>query len=292
MFESAMKRLLLLAVALLAGLHAPAQVSLDLALEQDQFLPNEPVRLAVKIANTSGQPLHLGEDPDWLTFSVELADKTIVVKNGDVPVVEPFDLESSQRGTKHVDLQPYFQLGRTGRYKVTATMRIKAWSLTVNSPPIHFDVIHGGELWSQNFGVTVAKDAPPEARKYTLLKANYLREQLRLYVQLGNGDGSQVYRVAPLGPLVSFSLPEEKVDRVSQLHVLWQTGAQSFSYVVVGPDGDIVSRDIYDNFNSRPRLSVNTGGEVVVLGGVRRLRPGEAPPVQPPAASPTQPAKP
>jgi len=175
-------------------------------------------------------------------------------------------------------------------------MRIKAWSLTVNSPPIHFDVIHGGELWSQNFGVLVAKDTPPEARKYTLIKANYLREQLRLYVQVGNADGSQVFRVAPLGPLVSFSLPEEEVDRVSQLHVLWQTGAQSFSYVVVGADGGVVSRDVYDNFNSRPRLSVNTGGEVVVLGGVRRLRPGElppaAPPIETPAASPPPPAKP
>ena len=79
--------------------------------------------------------------------------------------------------------------------------------------PIHFDVIHGGELWSQNFGVVVATNAPPEPRKYTLIKANYLREQLRLYVQVSSGDGGQVYKVAALGPLVSFSLPEEQVDR-------------------------------------------------------------------------------
>jgi hypothetical protein len=238
----------------------------------------------------------LGEDPDWLTFSVESADASIVVKNSDVPVVEPFDLESSQMATKHVDLQPYFQMGRSGRYKVSATMRIKAWSLTVNSPPIHFDVIHGGELWSQNFGVLVATNAPPEPRKYTLIKANYLREQLRLYVQVGSSDGGQVYRVAALGPLVSFSLPEEEVDRVSQLHVLWQTGAQSFSYVVISADGATVRREVYDNFNSRPHLSVTSSGDVIVLGGVRRLKPGEVPPmmppVTPPAASPLPPPKP
>jgi len=296
MYEFEMKRFLISVLALVAVFRAPAQVSLDLALEQDQFLPNESIRLAVKVTNTSGQPLHLGEDADWLTFSVESVDQSIVVKNSDVPVVEPFDLESSQRATKYVDLQPYFQMGRTGRYKVTATMRIKPWSLTVNSPPIHFDVIHGGELWSQDFGVVVAKEAPPEPRKYTLIKANYLREQLRLYVQVSSGDGGQIYKVAPLGPLVSFSLPEEQVDRVSQLHVLWQTGAQSFSYVVISADGATVSREVYDNFNSRPRLSVTNSGEVVVLGGVRRLKPGEVPPVVPPvqlpAASSLPPSKP
>jgi hypothetical protein len=290
-----MKRFLLSVLALLAVLRAPAQISLDLALEQDQFLPHESIRLAVKITNTSGQPLHLGEDPDWLTFSVESTDQSIVVKNSDVPVVEPFDLESSQVATKRVDLQPYFQVGRSGRYKITATMRVKPWSLTVNSPSIHFDVIHGGEIWSQNFGVLLAKDAPPEPRKYTLIKANYLREQLRLYVQVSSGDGGQVYKVAPLGPLVSFSSPEAEVDRISQLHVLWQTGAQSFSYLVISADGAIVSRDVYDNFNSRPRLSVTNSGEVVVLGGVRRLKPGEvpavAPPVPLPAAAPVPPTK-
>ena len=75
----------------------------------------------------------------------------------------------------------------------------------------------------------VAANTAPEPRKYALLEANYLQEQLRLYLQVGSSDGTHVYKVAPLGPLVSFSSPEEQVDRTSQLHVLWQTGAQSFA---------------------------------------------------------------
>lgn len=272
-----MKLLLVSVLALAAFGRAAAQVSVALALEQEQFLPNEPIRLTVKITNTSGQPLHLGADPDWLTFSVEAQENYVVAKNSEVPVVEPFDLESSQRATKVVDLQPHFQMARPGRYKVTATLRIKPWSLTVNSSPIHLDVIHGGQVWTQNFGVLVATNAPPEPRKYTLIRANFLREQLRLYVQVSSADGTQVYKVAPLGPLVSFSSPEEQVDRISQLHVLWQTGAQSFSYQVISADGSVVSRETYDNFNSRPHLSMTSIGDMVVLGGVRRLKPGEIP---------------
>lgn len=284
-----MKTLLVSVFALVALFRTSAQVSLDLALDQDQFLPNEAIRLAVKISNTSGERLHLGADPNWLTFSVEAEDDFIVVKNSEVPVVDPFDLESSQMAIKHVDLQPYFQVGRTGRYKVVATMRIKQWGLVVTSAPIHFEVIHGGEIWSQNFGVVVATNQPPESRKYALIKANYLREQLRLYLQVSSGDGGQIYKVAPLGPLVSFNLPEEQVDRINQLHVLWQTGAQSFSYRIIAPDGSTVLEDIYDNFNSRPRLTVTSNGDVVVTGGVRRPKPGELPtvkfPVTPDATS-------
>jgi hypothetical protein len=278
-----MKTLLVSLLALVTLARASAQVKMELALDQDQFLPNEAIRLTVKITNTSGQQLHLGAEPDWLTFNVESEESFIVAKVSDVPVVEPFDLESSQLAIKHVDLQPYFQMGRTGRYKVTATMRVKQWSLTVDSSPIHLDVIHGGELWSQDFGVLVSSNVPPESRKFTLIKANFLREQLRLYVQVSNGDESVVYKVAPLGSLVSFSMPEERVDRLSQLHVLWQTGAQSFTYAVISADGATVSRDTYDNFNSRPRLSVTPDGEVVVKGGVRRAKPGEVPFVKLPA---------
>ena len=79
---------LLSALMLLAFFRASAQVSMELSLDQDEFLPNEPIRLAVKITNTSGQQLHLGADPSWLTFNVESADGFVIIKKGEVPVVE------------------------------------------------------------------------------------------------------------------------------------------------------------------------------------------------------------
>lgn len=290
-----MKLLLISVLALAAFCRAAAQVSVALALDQNQFLPDEAVRVAVKITNLSGQTLHLGADPGWLTFDVESYDNPVVANNGPVPVVEPFDLESSQMATKRVDLQPYFQMGRPGRYKVTATLRIKQWSQTITSPPQEFDIITGAQLWTQNFGVTVSTNAPPEARKYTLVEANYLRRQLRLYLQVSSADGLRVFKVESLGPLVSFSSPEAQVDGISQLHVLWQTGAQAFNYLVIAPDGTVISRDIYDDFNSRPRLAVTTSGNIVVRGGVRRARPSDVPAVKLPVAPATPvapPAKP
>lgn len=289
-----MKSFFVFALAALGVLRVSAQVSVELALEQEQFLPSETVPLAVKITNRSGQQLHLGADADWLTFSVEAADGFVVIKNAEVPVTGDFDLESSQMATKRVDLQPYFAMTKPGRYRVIATLRIKDWNVQMASAPKHFDIINGAPLWTQDFGVSTTAGSPPDARKYTLEQANYLKEQLRLYVQVSDLAQARIYKVSALGPMVSFAHPEAQVDRQSRLNVLWQTGAQGFSFALVNPDGSVARTEYYDNFFSRPRLVVDENGAVAVLGGTRRAKPEEMPAVKSPNELPpmTKPAMP
>lgn len=280
----------------LAGLtffRASAQVKVEVVPDQEQFLPSEEVRVAVKITNRSGQPLHLGADANWLTFDVESADGLIVVKNAEVPVLGEFDLGSSQVATKRVDLAPYFGLTRPGRYRIIATVRIKDWRAETASAPRNFDVITGAKLWSQDFGVPVpagATNLTPEVRKYTLLKANYLRTQLRLYVEVSDPAEAQVFKVVNIGKTVSFSSPETQLDRYSNLHVLWQSGASHYTYAVVNPAGGLARQEVYDYVSTRPRLNMADDGSVTVYGGVRRVQsepmpmvksPNELPPAAP-----------
>jgi hypothetical protein len=275
----------ILTLVLLAFCRASAQVDVAVVLDQDQFLPSETLPLAVCITNRSGQTLHLGADPAWLTFSVESADGFIVEKNSEVPVLGKFDLGSSEIATKRVDLQPYFELKRQGHYRVTATLHIKAWNEQFSSPPKGFDVVSGAELWSQIFGVPVppgVTNRAPEIRKYTLEEANYLRQQLRMYVMVSNQSGSRVFKVSAIGPMVSFSQPEEQVDQFSNLHVIYQSGARTFTYSVVSPDGVILRQDVYDLRDKRPHLGTNDAGEIAVIGGVRRVQPDELPVVKSP----------
>ena len=277
-----MKSFLAVVLLALGVARVSAQVNIELSLEQEQFLPSETIPLTVKITNRSGQPVHFGTEADWLTFSVEAADNFVVLKNAEVPVAGEFDLESSQMAIKHVDLQPYFVMNQPGRYRVTATLHLRQWGVQIASAPGHFDVITGAKLWEQDFGVPAPTNGLPEVRKYTLEKANYLKSQLRLYVQVSDAAEAQVFRVSALGPVVAFSRPEAQVDRRSRLNVLWQAGAQSFSYVVVNPDGSLLPMEYYDNFFSRPRLVVNENGEVMVQGGTRRAKPTELPSVKAP----------
>ena len=275
-----MKTFLVSILAALAFCRVSAQVNLELAMDQEQFLPGESIPVAVKITNRSGERVHFGVESNWLTFTVESADGPPVVKNAEVPVAGDFDLESSQMGIKRVDLQPYFALNQAGRYKVTATLRIHDWAATMTSPAKGFDVIHGALLWEQEFGVPDAAGGAPQMRKYTLEEANYLREQLRLYARVTDAAGPRVFKVTVVAPMVSFSQPEAQVDQASHLHVLCQSGAQAFAYVELSPAGDVVRRETYDYINSRPRLKVNDRGAVVVAGGVLRTKPSDLPVVK------------
>lgn len=281
----------ILVLALFSLFNAPAQVvTVQVLMEQDQFLPGESQPVTVRVINNSGQSLHLGEAANWLTFNVESADDNgVVMKNADPPVAGGFDLGSSEVATKRVDLTPYFALTHAGRYRVVATVRIPEWGSAVTSPAKEFDIIDGAQLWSQDFGLPVPAGVTnqlPVIRKYILEEANYLRKQLRMYVLVSDQSGTRILKVSAIGPMVSFSQPEAQLDRASNLHMLYQSGAQSFIYSVVNPDGNITLQEVYDYLGTRPRLALNDAGDIVVKGGVRRPKPGELPVIKSPDQSP------
>lgn len=269
-------------------------MTLDLSLAQSQFLPAETLPVTIHLYNNSGQTLHLGADNEWVTFNVQSLDNNTTAINGSQPpVTGAFDLGSSEVATKRVDLEPYFNLKQTGRYSVTAHVHIPQWNMDVPSKPQEFDIIDGAELWSQEFGVPMPagmSNRPPEVRKYTLEEANYLQKQLRMYLMVTDASGRQIFKVTAIGDMVSFSRPEAQLDGDSNLHLLYQNGGETFLYTVADPDGNIVERDIYNYVNSRPHLSLNDAGQIVVVGGALKTKPVAMPVIVPPSESPA-PAK-
>lgn len=266
----------LLALWLGAMCSATAQLKVEVTLEQEQFLPGESLPVSVRIANHSGQTLHLGKEQDWLTFSIESRDGFVVLKNGDASVTGEFDLEPSKVAIKRIDLAPSFELTRSGRYVVSASVKIQEWTHLANSSPKSFTVIQGSKLWEQEFGVPgTGTNGAPEMRRYILQQANYVRSNLRLYLRLTDGLGIRSYTVLPIGPLVSFSRVEHEVDRASNLHVMYADGPRSYLYTIINPDGQVVARRQYEYLDSRPRLQTDDQGVISVKGGVLKEAPNQ-----------------
>jgi hypothetical protein len=266
---------------LAALLPVSAQVTVEITQDQDQFLPGEALPMAVRITNRSGQNLRLGGQEDWLTFSVQSRSVEVVPKIADVPVMGEFVVESSRVATKRLDLAPYFSLNHSGRYSVTATVRIKDWNQEVTSSPKSFDIIEGAKLWEQEIGIPDSADpasATPEVRKFILQQANSLKAQLRLYVRVTDASGAKIFRVLPIGAMVSFGRPEAQVDKFSNLHLLYQDGPRAFRYAVVDCNGELIARRTYDYVDQRPRLQPDTDGKILVTGGVRRPTLNDVPP--------------
>lgn len=264
---------LLLAIAMAALASASAQVSVEVSLDQEQFLPGEAILAKVRITNHSGRILRLGAEPDWLTFSLESRGVDVVPKRGEVPVVGEFFLGSSKVATKWVNLQPYFALGGSGRYAITATVHVHDLERSYQSPQKKFDIIDGAKLWEQEIGVPNPTNSVVEVRKYILQQANYLKNQLRLYLRIIDASNGKVFCVFPIGPMVSFGAPEPQVDKFNNLHLLYQDRAHSFNYSVFNPEGANLVQQTYDYADTRPRLQPDNQGNVIVKGGILRKSP-------------------
>jgi hypothetical protein len=268
-----------ISLVLAAALPATAQVTVEVTQPQQQYLPGEAMEVAVRITNRSGQSLHLGDEENWLTFSIDSRDGIVVPKLADPPVAGEFVLDSSKVAIKRVDLVPYFMLTTPGRYEILATVHISDWKRDVTSLPKPFDLIQGTKLWEQEVGVPITSgdtNAAPELRRFILQQANYIKGQLRLYLRVTDGLGKAI-KVFPVGQMVSFSHPEPQVDKLSNLHLLYQNAPHSYSYTVCDLNGEITMRRTYDYLTSRPRLRVSDEGEIQVVGGSRHVTPNDVP---------------
>lgn len=266
----------LLAIAVLPH-PASAQVSAEIVLSQDKFLPAEELMVGVRIVNQSGQTLDLGDEPDWIQFSVQQEGGGLVRQLRTPTVQRSFKLESTQRATLKVDLAPCYDLRQVGRYTISAEVRLKNWEGVLTTKGTPFEIIEGTKIWEQLVGVPGStSNRPPQTRIYTLQQANYLAEP-RLYLRVSNSD-AQVLKLINVGRMLAFGRPQPLVDKRSCLHLLQQNGARSSAYLVVNPDGGIDARQVYDYTDTRPSLRLNDTGEVVVIGGARRKSPDDLPP--------------
>src|ERR1051326_4110858 len=99
-------------------------VSIQLVLDQEQFLVNETLVVKARISNFSGQTLRLGKDPEWLTFTVQDSNRRPVTRAGQVPGTGELTVEPSMTAPKKVNLAPYFNLSQPGRYSVAASLTV------------------------------------------------------------------------------------------------------------------------------------------------------------------------
>ena len=278
------------AILLLTGATALAQVQVDLEFDQQQYLPGERLIAAVRVTNFTGQQLNLGEGEAWLSFNIERRG-TVIQKLKNMPVAGEFTLESSEVGTKRVDLAPYFDLTQPGNYRVVAVVQVPELNETIQSGSKNFNIGSGTKIWDQDFGVPLAAGEQkrlPEIRKYALIQANQ-GPQLQLYFRLSNPAETYTYRIFPVGRILSFSYPEHQVDRRSQLHMIYQDGSKRFRYFIFNTDGEMIARQTYFYTDSRPKLAVGKDGEIAVSGGARNPNSTDIP--QPSAAASSSDAK-
>jgi hypothetical protein len=273
--------LVLLAAAAPFAQAQPNGVTAELQLDQDQYLPGEDLQLKVRIVNRSGQPITLGEDNEWINFEIMGEHQSVVAKLADMPIKGQFTLLSGQAVTKAFNPTPYYGFGHPGVYTLGAILKLPQWKQQIICKPVAFTIFEGmpvPNLGNLSFGVPPppgAANAPPDVRHYALVRVTLL-DQMKLYFRLTDSAGATL-RIFPLGRAVSFGDPEVQLDRANNFHVLFQTGARTFVYSAVDPNGNLLARQFHEYSESRPSLRITEDGRIFVAGGRRLLTMNDIP---------------
>jgi hypothetical protein len=258
----------LLACLFLVASSAGAQIQVDLKFPRLQYIAYEPVVANLTITNLAGRGVDLRSENGHAWFGFEITGdegrSIAAISNTDS---EPLNVAAGKRVTQKINLTPLFGVHDFGTYHVRAHVYFADLNKFFYSPTKVFEVTEARPVWQKTVGIPEGNTARGSARTYSLMTNRFL-DHTSLYVRVEDKDSGTVYSTYSLGHAIAFDQPQAEFDRSNQLHVLFCAAPRSWAYARVGLNGELVSRAIFSETKTRPRLVHADDGVVKVAGGV------------------------
>ena len=246
---------------------ANAQIQVQLKFNRLQYIAYEPLIATVTITNRAGRDIDLREDggQSWFGFEVTRNEGQSIGPAA-APDSQPLHIEASKTVTQKINLTPLFPIQDLGAYHVRAHVYFADLGRFFYSPTKVIEVTDARPIWKQSVGVP-SSNGSSGARSYSLL-TNRFPDHTSLYVRVEDESQGIVYATYSLGRVIAFDEPHAEIDRENKLHVLHCTAPRTWSYAVVGLNGQLLSRSVILETKSRPHFKRSTDGDVAVLGGM------------------------
>lgn len=246
--------------------------TITVGIESDEktFVPGEEITVKVWIRNFSGREIRTGADKGWLSFMVKDSGSTSVPVMRESKFLKPFTVPHGREAKVKVNLSEYLRFYETGQFAVQPVVQTGSGSedFKVGSA-FRFNIVQPASIREQAFGVMEPGAKKARTRVYTVQRLT--RKKQELFVRVVDQEANSIVGLANLGQIVAFARNvSAQTDRVSNYHVLHQSGAKQYRYHVVTPSGKIIRRWVYSiEYGSRPVLSMTEEGMVRIVGGTR-----------------------
>jgi hypothetical protein len=258
----------LLAFLILAATSARGQIQLELKFKRVQYVAYEPVIATVQITNLAGRDIELRDDEDqrWFGFEIKTNDERFLplLTHETEP---PLKIEAGKTVTRRINLSPQFPVHELGPYHVRANVFFADLHKFFYSQGKVFQVVDARPIWQRTVGVPEGMANAGEPRTYSLL-SNRFPDHTSIYVRVEDKSSGVVYSTYSLGRAIAFDDPQAELDQLNRLHVLHCAAPRSWSYALVGPNGELLAHSIFLETKSRPRLRREENGAVIVKGGM------------------------
>ena len=255
-----------------------AQVSVDLALAQHNYMQYEPIYAKVRLRNYSGKPLVFGKDAKLsgeLLLEVEYNRRLIQpVNTGDMSLIGTV-LMPGQTLEFIIPVNRYYKLTRPGKYHIHAYVRHAMLKDMFRSRDCVLDVVKGVEVWRRTVGVPDVLNGAPQTPSQSQSRTFVLRileENAVKYFYVIIEDSKKVYAVTRMGREVNSENYSAEIDMLSRMHLVVPLASKLYRYAVINQDGKIERQQILKAGKTKPGLLRNPdNGEVRCVGGTEAL---------------------
>lgn len=268
-----MSRLLFCLIGLLLALNAApraaAQLQVSLQMNKTHYVAYEPVLATVTIANRAGKDIILGDanGRGWLTFNVDMIGGNPILPYAGEPRPQPKVLGAGKALRETFSLGRYYPVGSLGNYQVRANVYFSEFGQYIASNVKAFAITDGNALWEDQIGINVP-GRPTSYRKMSLLSFQE-DDKMTLYVRIREEQTGRVLATYALGRLVLQREPQATLDAENRLHAFFLSGPKYYRHIIISPDGEKISEEIYEvKGSSIPELKITDTGRVRVAGGL------------------------
>lgn len=270
--KSTLKRIvsvaLMAAACILFAAQAFAQLEVTLKPQREDYMLGEDVALELTLFNNSDSSIALARTPDqpWLTITVRRAgEKTDLAPKvrANFPNVT---LGPAQKMAYKIDLKQIYNLPVDGLYRVHAVVCLSDRKTTFTSPKARFRVGSGALL--KKFTTHVrGKRLEMRAKLWRIGERN------ALFGQLADADSGRVLAAAHMGQYLNFMEPRFLLDAKQNLHMLFQSTPEFFTYSIFSTTGKCSLSQIYKRIPGGPIELVSVGGSIRVIGAAPYVKP-------------------
>lgn len=260
-------KIALAGLLLLSAVEARAQIQVELKFSRLQYIAYEPVIATLAITNLAGRDIDLRDagGQSWFGFEVTGSEGQSIgpLKTSAQPSLK---IEAGKKVTQKINITPLYPVHDFGLYHVRAHVYFTDLAKYFYSQAKVIEVTDARPIWQQTVGVPDGA-GPGGARTYSLM-TNRFPDHTSLYVRVADKDSGIVYATYSLGRTLLYDDPKVQVDPGNRLHVLHCAAPRSWSYSVIGLNGELVSHSTFAETKTRPHLVHAADGMITVRGGI------------------------
>jgi hypothetical protein len=225
----------LLCTAALMQLSAVGEIELELSTDHTKYIEFEPVIAFLTLENVSDRAFLIRSNDATLDtrvdFHLELANRYGEGREKAASVLSSCLILGGEKQAFMIDLSEHYQIGRSGRYTLWATVH---WhGETFESAPIQIRVVTGLPMASRER--TVPGVGGRDSRRFSLRYLDRNKSE-SIFLIAEDPDAGHNYGVFDLGKLVRFYKPSLDVTPSGRITIYHQSSPTFFTKSVLQSD--------------------------------------------------------